>query len=295
MVKYECGQYVFASGKTIYLTKKTEKIKEELFALGFVMSNVNLDLYQKIKECFILPKDKRFFTLLQESVVNVELSKSQKKKLITHLSTQDMEKKLDDVGKESIQSLQICHNNAGELLPLCDLIGRKYTIPEWLSAYQIKEEDYFDELDKFLMSEQNVYSSVIYNYWDDILVYDNINTFYEEVVRLYNLDAEHNKTLKGKKYIYTEDNEYVSLEDLIYNTKMLNESLDYKSLNNVITTIFCGKLPNKDIATILAVEPFGIKNENICDWIPKSENGVGLDDIQNILKFCTLNNETFFK
>lgn len=295
LVKYEGGHYVFASGKTIYLTKKTEKIKEELFALGFVMSNVNLNLYQKIKECFILPKDKRFFTLLQESVVNAELSKSQKKKLITHLSTQDVEKKLDDVGKESIQSLQICHNNAGELLPLCDLIGRKYTIPEWLSAYQIKEEDYFVELDKFLMSEQNVYSSVIYNYWDDILVYDNVNTFYEEVVRLYNLDAEHNKTLKGKKYIYTEDNEYVSLEDLIYNTKMLNESLDYKSLNNVITTIFGRKLPNKDIATILEVEPFGIKNENICDWIPISENGVGLDDIQNLLKFCTLNNETFFK
>ena len=145
------------------------------------------------------------------------------------------------------------------------------------------------------MSEQNVYSSVIYNYWDDILVYDNVNTFYEEVVRLYNLDAEHNKTLKGKKYIYTEDNEYVSLEDLIYNTKMLNESLDYKSLNNVITTIFGRKLPNKDIATILEVEPFGIKNENICDWIPISENGVGLDDIQNLLKFCSLNNETFFK
>ena len=295
LVKYVDGHYVFASGKTIYLTKKTEGIKEELFTLGFVMSNVNLDLYQKIKECFTLPKDKRFFTLLEESVVNVELSKSQKKNLITHLATQDVGKKLADVGVESIRSLQICHNNAGELLPLCNLIGRKYTIPEWLSAYQIKEEDYFVELDKFLMSEQNVYSRVIYKYWDDILVNDNVKAFYEEVVRLYNLDAEHNKTLKGKKYIYTEDNEFVSLEDLIYNTKMLNESLDYKSINNVITTIFDGKLPKKNIATILAAEPFGLENKNICDWNPESENGVGLEDILNILKFCTLNNETFFK
>ena len=90
-----------------------------------------------------MPKDKHFFTLLEKSVVEVELTKSQKKNLIRHLSTHDIEKKLVNVGEESIRSLQICHNNTGELLPLCNLIGRKYTIPEWLSAYQIKEEDYF--------------------------------------------------------------------------------------------------------------------------------------------------------
>lgn len=295
LVKYENGQFVFASGKSIYLTKKTEDIKEVLFALGFIISNVNLDLYPKIKACFTLPKDKLIFTLLEKSVANVELSKTQKKNLIIHLATQNTEKKLADVGEESIRSLQICHNNAGELLPLCELIGRKYTIPKWLSAYQIKKDDYFTELDSYLMSEQKVYSNVIYKYWDDILVYNNVKAFYEEVLRLYNLDAEHNKTLKKKKYIYTEDKEFVSLEDLIYNSKMLSEGLDYKSLNNAITTIFYGKLPNKNIVTILSDEPFGLKNENICDWRSDEENGVGLEDVYNILKFCTLNNETFFK
>lgn len=296
LVKIEQGNSIFSNGKTIYLTKKIEGIKEVLLALGFVMSNTNIDLYPNIKECFTLPKDKHFFALMKESVVDVELSKSQKKNLIAHLTTQDSEKKLVDVGEESIRSLQICHNNEGELLSLCELIGRKYTIPQWLKTYQIKEEDYFSELDKFLMPEHKVYSSVIHKYWDDILVSDNVETFYEEIVRLYNLDPEYNKaTLKGKKYIYTEDNEYVSLEDLIYNSKMLDESLDYKCLNNVITTIFDGKLPNKSVARILEKEPFGLKNENICDWRPECENGVGLEDVQSILKFCTLNNETFFK
>lgn len=296
LVKIEQGNSIFSNGKTIYLTKKIEGIKDELLALGFVMSNTNIDQYSNIKECFTLPKDKHFFALMKERVVDVELSKSQKKNLIAHLTTQDSEKKLVDVGEESIRSLQICHNNEGRLLSLCELIGRKYTIPEWLLAYQIKEEDYFIELDKFLMPEDKVYSSVIHKYWNEILVSDNVKAFYEEVVRLYNLDSEYNKTtLKGKKYIYTEDNEYVSLEDLIYNSKMLDESLDYKCLNNVITTIFDGKLPNKGVARILEKEPFGLKNENICNWRPECENGVGLEDVQSILKFCTLNNETFFK
>lgn len=294
LVKCDGGQFVYA-GKTIFLTKKTEDIMNELYALGFIMSCINIDLYPKIRDCFILPKDKHLFSLLKDSVVGVELLKSQKKNLISHIATQNAEKKWADVGVESIQSLQICHNNAGELVPLCDLIGRKCHIPEWLSAYQIKMDDYFDELDKFLMPEQKVYTCVIYKYWDDILVNANVKAFYEDVIRLYNLDADNNKTLRGKKYIFTEDHEFVCLDDLIFNSKMLNESLDYKSLNNVITTIFRGKLPNKNVAEVLAKEPFGLNNDNICDRTPKGDKGVVLEDIQNILKFCALNNETFFK
>ena len=61
-------------------------------------------------------------------------------------------------------------------MPLCDLIGRKYRIPSWLTDYQIKSEDYFSELDKFLMPEKYVYSNIIYKYWDNILVYLNSAT-----------------------------------------------------------------------------------------------------------------------
>lgn len=295
LVMQKYGNYVFTREKTIYTTNKTEDINNELISLGFVISDINIDTYDKIKECFVLPKDKRIFELLESSVKDINLPIAGKRKLINHLTTQNAEKKLTDVGDESIRSLYLCHNHSGELMPLCDLIGRKYRIPSWLTDYQIKSEDYFSELDKFLMPEKYVYSNIIYKYWDNILVYKDVEDFYKETKRLYDQNADYNKTLKGKKYIYTENDEFVALDDVIYNSKMLNESLNYKSLNNVITTIYEGKLPKKEVTAILSEEPFGLNNVNICNYIPTGENGVDFNDIQNILKFCALNYETFFK
>lgn len=295
LVKYNSGQFMFASGKTIYTTNKTEDINNELITLGFVTSDINIDAYDKIRECFTLPNDKRIFELLEYSIKDVNLPIASKRNLIKHLTTQNTDKKLTDVGDESIRSLCLFHNNSGALVSLRELIGRKYTIPSWLTDYQIKSEEYFSELDKFLMPEKDVYSYIICKYWDDITVKKDVKDFYKEIKRLYNLDTEHNKTLKEKKYIYTEDDEYVAIEDLIYNYKMLNDSLNYKSLNNVITTVFEGKLPQKEVAEILSEDPFGLTNTSICDWIPIGESGVDIDDVRNILKFCVLNNETFFK
>lgn len=295
LVKYSSNHFVFASGKTIYTTNKTEDINNELISLGFVISEINIDYYEKIKECFTLPKDKHIFELLESSVKDVNLPIAGKRNLINHLTTQYADKKLTDVGDESIRSLHLCHNNSGKLVSLCELVGRKYNIPSWLTDYQIKSEEYFPELDKFLMSEKDVYSNIIYEYWDNILINRDVKDFYKEIKRLYNLDSAHNKTLKGKKYIYSEDDEFVAVDELIYNTKMLNDSINYKSLNNVITTVFEGKLPKKEVAEILSEEPFGLNNENICDCNPAGKSGVEFDDIQNILKFCVLNHETFFK
>ena len=76
---------------------------------------------------------------------------------------------------------------------------------------------------------------------------------------------------------------------------MLDEFLNYKGLNNIITTIFEESLPNKSVASILKDEPFGLENTNLCDWQACSSKGVTLEDIKSIIEFCSLNNETFFK
>lgn len=295
LVKNVSEHFVYAYNKTIYTTNKNEAINKELISLGFVMSKDNLDMFTKIKECFTLPNDKVFFELLSASLKEINLPIASKRNIIIHLTTSDNNKKLTDIGDERIKSLHLCHNKVGKLVSLGELLSNKYTVPYWLSNYQIIAEEYFPELDKFLMLEKDIYSNIIYKNWDNLNVDRDIKEFYIEIKRLYNLDSKHNKNLKGKKYIYTEGKKFVVLDELIYNSKMLNENLDYKSLNNVITTIFEGELPQKGIASILVEEPFGLNNDNICDWSPIGDKGVDLNDIKNILKFCTFNNETFFK
>ncbi len=283
--------------KTIYNTNHVDGIKSVLEHVGCLVSEVNIDNYAKIKECFRMPKDKDIFSIIKSSLDGGEavLSIADKKRLISHLCSNNPETKLEDVGEESIKKLRLCKNKKGESVPLCALLGHSYSVQSWLASYQISDDDYFTELERFLMPEGAIYRNIIFKQWNELCPSSDIKNFYAKVKRLYDIDSDNNKTLNGKKYIYTEDGEYVTLKSMLFNDKMLAEGLNYKRINNVITTIFKRKLPNKSIIGILKCEPFGLINENLCDWPPEGTSEVDIEDIKEMLKFCELNHESFFK
>lgn len=289
LIKYTSDSNYNYINYTIYSTNKIEGIKNILPSLDFTLSELNIDSFAKIKECFDFPRDEDIFNKIAAKIEYRKLSNTEKRCLIHHLTT------FENIGDEKIKDLRMCKNESGEIMPLRKLVGRSYKVPTWLSKYQIHENDYFGELNKFLMPEKTVYREIIYEYWDEIVQTKKIKEFYSDVKRLYEIDSSNNQCLKNKAYIYTEDCRFVTLDDLIYNDKMLDESLNYKGLNNIITTIFEGSLPNKSIASILKNEPFGLENTNLCDWLACTSEGVTLEDIKSILGFCSLNNETFFK
>lgn len=299
IIKIEDGQPTFRRGKTVYTSYKTVDINSVLTTLGFVVSNINIDEYPKIKDCFDLPSDKLFFDSLADSLETCELTTDQKKILLRQLTTQDETKKFKNVGDTNIKKLCICRNNAGELVPLKSLLSCKYTVPSWLNDFQIRNEDYFDDIDRFLMKEEDIFNEIIYKNWCQIIPdtkdASSIKDFYSDVKRLYDINPEKNKNLKGRKYVFTEGNEFASPDSIVYNTKMSDNAIDYKSLGNAIRAIFKKEIPNKSTATILEEDPFGLPNDNICDLEPCGTEGVTLEDIKNLLRFCVSNNETFFK
>lgn len=289
LVKYSSDSISEYNNYTIYTTNRIENIRDVLSSLGFIISELNIDNFAKIKECFDIPQDECIFYKIVTKTKDRLLSNAEKKCLIQHLTT------FKNIGDEKIKDLCVCRNKSGQIMPLRKLIGRSYTVPKWLSKYQIREEDYFAELDKFLMPEKVIYREIIFEHWDEIVQTKNVKDFYSDVRRLYEIDASNNQSLKNKEYIYTEDGQLENSDDLIYNDKMLDDSINYKGLNNVITIIFEGYLPNKSVASILKNEPFGLKNTNLSDWNVNSSEGVTIEDIKSVLEFCSLNNETFFK
>lgn len=289
LIKYTSDSNYDYKNFTIYSTNKIEGIKYILPSLNFTLSELNIDSFAKIKECFDIPRDDRIFYKIADKIKDCSLSNPEKRCLIQHLTT------FENIGDEKMKDLCMCRNEIGEIMPLRKLVGRSYKIPTWLSKYQIHQEDYFAELDKFLMPEKAIYREIIYEHWDEIIQTENVKDFYSDVKRLYEIDASNNQTLKNKEYIYTEDGRFETSDNLIYNDKMLDESLNYKGLNNIITTIFEGSLPNKSVASILKNEPFGLENTNLCYWQACSFEGVTFEDIKSIIDFCSLNNETFFK
>ena len=58
------------------------------------------------------------------------------------------------------------------------------------------------------------------------------------VKSLYDLDAEHNKSLTGKKYIFCESGDYVDTSYLFYNDCLASISSKYACLQNTYNVVF---------------------------------------------------------
>ena len=282
---------------TIYISNKLEAIKSILLSLGFVISDLNIDNYLNIKLCGSLPIDLHLFDLISSRIKNKELSLEEKKQLIVHLSSKESNVKFDGVGEESIKGLHLCKTMGGISKPLSDMLSRNITYPKWLSFYVICEKDYFSELDKYLMPIKNVYGSIIFPNWDDIkdtIKDDNdILDFYNKIHYYYSLDEANNKSLQEMAFVYTKDGAFVKDEEIAFNNHMLNESVNYASINNVIKTVFGKSLPQKEIAGILSKKPYKLSSTRISDLSPLSK-GILVEDLEHLITVCTLNNEQFF-
>lgn len=294
--KYSTSSY-YHFRDLAFKTSKTLNIEDVLSKIRFTITDINMDDYPRLKTCFPLPADTHLFLIMKNQIAaelqNVDLDIESKKKLIFNFGN------FNEVDSNDISSLQLCHDNQGNLKPLSDLIGRAYDVPEWLSAYQIRKEDYFEELDKYLMSENDIYMKIIFTKWDEItasldLKSVNILKFYQKVQYLYGLKREKNKSFQTKKFIFSEDGQFVYPGSLLFDNKMLDESIDYKSINNVVKNVFTKRLPYKPIARIVTTEPFWMVYYNMCDYAPL-HNGVCEEDIKNVLKLCELKHEAFFK
>ena len=277
----------------VFTTAKTLDMNNILMSLGFQVSELNLDDYQYIKQCLTLPKDLQVFGIISLKVKNGTLSSSQKKELILHLTTSDQSKKLENVGDESIKKLCICKTEKGELKALCDMVGRAYMTPLWLSAYRIDSADYFHELDKFLIQEKEVYAKVILPFWENMQFTQDVEAVYNDIIRLYLLDEQNNRSMRGKAFVYTEDGKFETVDKVRFNMAMLDMTVSYASIKNVMASVFGYAVPKKSVTGILQKQPFGLTESRLCDLTPLKVS-VTSGDIASYIKVCKIYNEAFF-
>ena len=277
----------------VLMTEKTKDMVDILVALGFKVSDLNLDDVLCIKQCLTLPKDQQIFGLISPKVKEHELSASQKKELILHLTTSDQTKKLENVGDDSIKKLCICRTENGDLKALSEMIGRAYMTPQWLSAYRIKSEDYFPELDKFLIQEKEIYTKIILPYWEDMQITEDVASVYNDIIRLYLLDEQNNRTMRGKAFVYTEDGKFETVDKVRFNMAMLDKTVSYPSIKNVMSLVFGYAIPKKSVTGILQKQPFGMSESRLCDLSPLNVS-VTSEDIASYIKVCKTCNEAFF-
>lgn len=293
-VSYYQTSYLYNAEKPcVFTTEKTKEMSNILVALGFEMSEVNLDEYEYIKQCLTLPKDLQIFGLISQKVKEHTLTASQKKELILHLTTTDQTKKMEGVGDEKINKLCICRTESGDLKALSEMVGRAYVTPNWLSAYRIKSDDYFPELDKFLIQEKEVYAKVILPFWENMQITQEVETVYNDIIRLYLLDEANNKSMRGKAFVFTEEGKFETVDKVKFNMAMLDMTVSYLSIKNIMSSVFGYAVPKKSVTGILQKDPFGLTESRLCDLTPLKV-GVTSEDIASYIKVCKIFNEAFF-
>lgn len=190
----------------IFHTDKTINISNELQNLGFAVSLKNIYTYKKIYTALSekFPKEKDIYNVISEKCKTNTLSAKEKKNLFLNFINEGT--KFDNVEETTLKDLQLFCNSNSEIKPLNELIG-KIQSPCWLNAFKIKQEEYFPELNPYLISEsEEIFKNIYQPNQTDIIA--KLTTA-EEVKSLIKLYQENQKPFFKEFIIRKESNGFV--------------------------------------------------------------------------------------
>ena len=192
----------------IFSTDKTINISKELQNLDFAVSLKNISTYKNIYSVLSekLPKEKETFNAIAEKCKTNTLSAGEKKNLFLNFINETTT--FDTVPIDSLKNLELFCNSNLEIKPLNELIGNIKTA-SWLNAFKIKQDEYFPELDSFLISESEDIFKLIYKPNQENIIADL--TTPEEIKLLIKLYQANQKSF-FKEFIIKKANKNFTIE-----------------------------------------------------------------------------------
>jgi hypothetical protein len=203
-VKDRLGKTSFNFSNCFYINNKTKDIRNELIKLEMVVSELSSEDYPTIFSSVTLPEDKKIYELIAEKCKTNDLSAKEKKKLFLNFINE--ETKFDNVAAGTLIDLELFCDSNTEIKPLNKLIGNIRT-PNWLNAYKIKEDEYFSELNPYLLSEaEDIFTEIHLQNQNNIIA--EITTA-EEIKSLIKLYQDNQKSFFNEFIIRKENNQFV--------------------------------------------------------------------------------------
>jgi len=298
--KFYSIEDVAASDDLLICFDKVHNIRPILIDLGFSISSLNISSYKELhtKLRDSLESDVQVYKKIASiSAQNANLLQpKQKQRLFENLISEVT--KFDGVGKETLKELILFANNLGETLPIEKLLSPKLSLTPWLEPYQIDGTEYFSALDSYLMPQSSIYQEIIYpegNFKAIIghIEPEQVELFYKQITEYYSL-ADNAKGFNSHPFVFA-DSEFVGIDKIFYNVKLKGVK-NYSDFQAIIQKISQNKLPKKTLLSHFDDDqtPFYIKvGENITD-LPL-EGAYTQVEVSEILNFCVLNKESFFK
>ncbi len=253
--------------------------------LDFSVAILNVSKYDKIKGYFDEYKIYNFlieklFEKVSKRTATKFLSSSDKRDLFKFFSTR--------INTELLSAWELFKNRKGEIRPLKNLLSNKETYEVWLNGFRISEEEYFDNLDEFFVTDNSIYSDIIVHNWDQIIaepsIKQNPKLFYDRVNYYYGID-ERKEFLHGK-IVLTDSGNFVEKEKLFYNEslKQINDTSEYSQLIGILRRITELELPHREIIDIISQEPINCKSQDILDYV-NEEHTLELNEAELLVGF----------
>jgi len=226
----------------IFHTEKTKNIDSELEKLNFKVCDLEISKYLKklfndnwdvyyFKE---LQTEKTVYNWIAEKCKSNTFSPQEKKKLFLNFINEAT--KFDNVAEGTLKDLPLFCNNNLEIKRLYELIGNIKT-PSWLNAFIIKKDEYFPELNPYLISESEELFKVIYQQNQDDIIAEL--TTAEEIKSLVKFYQDNQKSF-FKEFIIKKDNNKFQIDQKSNETYQVHSSdkearkfLDENCANNL--------------------------------------------------------------
>ena len=152
-----------------FKTLKNKGISNELGKLGIILSEINiLDYHNIFSSIKRMPDEKEMYLRISEKCKTNTLTAQEKKNLF--LNFIDETTKFDNVSEDTLKNLCLFCDSKSKIKPLNKLIDCTLNTASWLNDYKIKNDEFFDNLKPYLVSDQEAIFKEIYIPNQDIIL-----------------------------------------------------------------------------------------------------------------------------
>lgn len=159
---FDIKEYV--KSNMIFLNNQIKNVQSEIKNLGIIISEIDPN---SIFDDFQLPRNKKLYQIIKEKCATNTLEPKEKENLFLTLNNPNLFHSIEEI---VFNDLALFCNEHGAILPIKRLITKNFVAPSWAKGYKIREDEWFPELEKHLISTSKKIIQNIFIWSQDVIV-----------------------------------------------------------------------------------------------------------------------------
>jgi len=280
--------------QNIILFSAIDPISSLIRKAGFILSSISLSSYKYILSYLQTYQVIEYF---EYSELNKFLSKRFEKTVFSiqekHLIFKTLEEPNKSLSAENrnqrMQVLKLFSNQKGDVMPLGLLL--KNAQKEWLKVYNIKTEEYHEDLSRYLIpNDTEAYKCLIIPFWDTIIsdkngqIRSNPGQFYQDIID-FQSSTRFGINLTNRRFILF-NNEFIEPDPSVFyiSSWQYLEHSKYVQLKAIFSLVFSKNLPDQKSLLFLQSAPFNLAESTIESLFLAETKILSKEEIELILK-----------